>query len=78
MKKIVLILSALAFVACGGSEKKDVENFTYEERVADICDCFKKADNPEDCHILQADHIQYLKDDEVLEFIKTTNECNTK
>lgn len=76
MKKVTLILSAFALIACGGKEKKDVKDFTYEQRVADVCECFKTAEDPDDCYLIQADHISYLKDEEVVEFINKSNLCS--
>lgn len=80
MKNVVLILSTIAFVACGGGDEKNKvsADATYEERVKDVCDCFSKDAESNDCYMLQANHIKHLGADKVLEFSKDIGECKTK
>lgn len=76
MKKTILILSTVALTACGEEKESVSKDLTYDERVADVCDCFSNSEDPSDCFMLQADHIQLLEDDQVIEFTQATNNCS--
>jgi hypothetical protein len=74
MKKIILIMTVINLIACGGIK-------TFEEKTKVVCDCFDEAgknkDKRMDCFKKQYDLRETIEGDEKKRsFVETTNSCS--
>lgn len=80
MKKTKILMTIVALALVGGcSSEEEEQTATYEEKIAEVCDCFKEkqtsGDTPQECFMLQGELSKSVGEEKKQDFINQTNAC---
>lgn len=79
MKKTKILMAIVVLALVGSCSSEEEQTATYEEKIAEVCDCFKEkqtsGDTPQECFMLQGELSKSVGEEKKQDFINQTNTC---